>query len=44
METKENNLGCFYLLIYFGTILFVGYLMCKYGSSSTFDGWIPDYP
>ena len=43
MEEKDNG-GCLWILIYIGFIIFVGYLMCKYGSSSAFEGWTPDYP
>ena len=45
MEEKDNSCwGCLYILIYLGVIVFVGYLMLKYGSSSAFDGWTPTYP
>ena len=45
MEKDNNNFKeDLFLLIYIGFIIFVGYLMCKYGSTTAFDGWTPDYP
>lgn len=45
MEEKDNSFeGCLFLLIYIGFIILVGYLMVKYGSSSAFEDWTPDYP
>ena len=45
MEDNDNNFeGYLFPLIYLSVILFIGYLMCKYGSGSAFDGWVPDYP
>lgn len=45
MEEKDNSLwDCLFLLVYIGFIILVGYLLTKYGSSSAFEDWTPDYP
>lgn len=44
MEKDNNIWDILGIIIYIIFIVLVGYILVKYGSSSTFDGWCPDYP